>query len=376
MFGSAGRVGSHDTPNTHGPVIIVGRKGSFGKVAYSTDPVFVIDTAYFIDQACTDADLRWLWYSLRAARLDDLSQDVGVPGLSREAAYQARIPFPPLDRQRPIARFLDFETDRIEQVMQAKRRLLALLTEKRRSLYVAAVAGQLTGDSDRGSRAHIPWLPLIPDRWSVAKLTLVARLGTGHTPSRSKSAYWDSYRDIPWITTSDIERFRNDRVNVLTETKERISRIGLENSAAVLHPRGTVALSRTASVGFSVVMGTDMATSQDFVTWTCSPLLEPQFLLICLRAMRPDLVGRLAIGSTHKTIYMPDIESLRIPLPPIREQRAIIEFVGRETCQLDQIAARVHRQLRLFAERRDALINAAITGQLDPSSYRESSVAA
>ncbi len=76
--------------------------------------------------------------------------------------------------------------------------------------------------------------------------------------------------------------------------------------------------------------GGEMATSQDFATWTRGPLLRPRFLLLCLRAMREDLLGRLAMGSTHKTIFMPDIQSLRIPLPPVDEQDEIVEAVWQE----------------------------------------------
>jgi type I restriction enzyme S subunit len=112
-------------------------------------------------------------------------------------------------------------------------------------------------------------------------------------------------------------------------------------------------------------MGRDMATSQDFVTWTCSPLLEPRFLLLCLRAMRNDLIARLAIGSTHKTIYLPHVQGLRIPLPPIDEQRRAVELAYAEMHKIDELSRRVRRQLPLLSERREALITAAVTGQLD-----------
>ena len=214
----------------------------------------------------------------------------------------------------------------------------------------------------------------MPCHWRIAKLSLVARLGTGHTPRRSEAEYWETERDIPWLTTSDIERFRDDRCEVLAETKESISRAGLENSSAVLHPAGTVALSRTASVGFSVIMGREMATSQDFVTWTCSPLLEPRFLLLCLRAMRVDLLGRLAMGSTHKTIYMPGIQGLRIPLPPLDEQKRAVQIAKHETKRIDELAALVRRQLPLLKVRRESLISAAVIGQLVPASYSPSAV--
>ena len=109
-------------------------------------------------------------------------------------------------------------------------------------------------------------------------------------------------------------------------TRECISEIGLANSAAELRPPGTVVLCRTASAGYSALMGTEMATSQDFATWTCGERLLPRFLLFCLRAMRSDLLGRLAMGSTHRTIYFPDIESIRIPLPPVGEQERMLDL--------------------------------------------------
>ena len=158
---------------------------------------------------------------------------------------------------------------------------------------------------------------------------------------------------------------REDRIEHIMETREKISELGMANSSAELHPEGTVVLSRTASAGFSAIMGADMATSQDFVTWTCGPLLDPRFLLLCLRAMRHDLLGRLAQGSTHQTIYMPDIESIRIPLPPLEEQRAIVEAVWRSLYKIDKIVNLLDWQIELLTEHRQALITAAVTGQIE-----------
>jgi type I restriction enzyme S subunit len=160
---------------------------------------------------------------------------------------------------------------------------------------------------------------------------------------------------------------REDRIEYITETREKISELGMANSSAELHPSGTVVLSRTASAGFSAIMGKDMATSQDFVTWTCGPLLDPRYLLLCLRAMRHDLLGRLAQGSTHQTIYMPDIESIRIPLPSLEEQRAIADAVWRWLRKIDRIVNLLNRQIELLTEHRQALITAAVTGQVDVS---------
>lgn len=135
----------------------------------------------------------------------------------------------------------------------------------------------------------------------------------------------------------------------------------------MLHPAGTVTLSRTASAGFSVIMGRDMATSQDFVTWTCGPRLLPHYLLAVLRASRQDLLGRLAMGSTHKTIYFPDLEALRVPLPPLHEQERAVEAVQRVQQETRELRAEVGSLVDLLEERKRALITACVTGEFDVS---------
>jgi type I restriction enzyme S subunit len=154
-------------------------------------------------------------------------------------------------------------------------------------------------------------------------------------------------------------------VEYIEETRESISPIGLENSAAEIHPAGTVVLCRTASAGYSGIMRHDMATSQDFATWTCGPLLSPRFLLLCLRAMRDDLLGRLATGSTHKTIYMPDIQSIRIPLPPREGQDRIVAALWRQIDKDGKVEDLLTRQIQLLAEHRQALITACVTGEIE-----------
>ncbi|MCA1704254.1 MAG: restriction endonuclease subunit S, partial [Actinobacteria bacterium] len=130
----------------------------------------------------------------------------------------------------------------------------------------------------------------------------------------------------------------------------------------VLHPRGTVTLSRTASVGFPVIMGRDMATSQDYFTWTCSEELEPRFLLMYLRARHKDLVGGLAMGSTHKTIYMADIQGLRVPLPPISEQRRIADFLDQEIQHLALMDRALQRLTNLASQRFETQVQSAVLG--------------
>ena len=155
----------------------------------------------------------------------------------------------------------------------------------------------------------MPDLPA-PAGWRWAALTDVAQLESGHTPSRKHPDYWDG--GVPWIGIKDAVD-NHGRV-------KHVSHLGLENSSARLLPAGTVCLSRTASVGYVVVMGRVMATSQDFVNWVCGPALEPHFLKYVLLGER-DSLFRFASGTTHQTIYYPEAKAFHVLLPPIEVQQ-------------------------------------------------------
>ena len=123
----------------------------------------------------------------------------------------------------------------------------------------------------------------------------------------------------------------------IEDTGEKTNELGIENSSARVLPENTVCLSRTASVGYVVVMGRPMATSQDFVNWVCSKQLDHDFLKYLLIAEDEDLL-RFASGSVHQTIYFPEVKAFYICHPPLAEQQRIVgvldaAFAGLATAQ-------------------------------------------
>ncbi|NLF42484.1 MAG: hypothetical protein GX587_07295 [Bacteroidales bacterium] len=143
VYGSNGAVGTHNKPNTLAPVIVVGRKGSYGKINFSNVPVFSIDTTYFIDTRFTKNSLHWLKYSLQPLKLDEGSKDSAVPGLAREDAYINRLPLPPLPEQQAIAAYLDRETAKIDDLSAKVTTVIERLKEYRTALISAAVTGKI-----------------------------------------------------------------------------------------------------------------------------------------------------------------------------------------------------------------------------------------
>lgn len=310
-------------------------------------------------------DPKFLFWSMRGRRaLDHMS--VGANGMTRfglglDTIKTVPVCDLPISEQRRIAEFLDDRVARIDNIVAARRLQIVTTNQRRASAVRDAVLGL---DGTTTKRTNLLWATDVAANRTVRRLSQLARMGTGHTPSRSVPEYWLDC-DVPWLTTADVHKFRYDQIDELASTEASISELGLANSAAVLHPKGTVALSRTASAGFAVVMGQPMATSQDYVTWTCGADLRPHFLLATLRVMRPYLLGCLSIGSTHKTIYFPDLGSIRIPVPDLDDQDRALELIRAIDEGTRRVGAGLEQSIALLAEYKQSLITAAVTGELD-----------
>jgi len=181
----------------------------------------------------------------------------------------------------------------------------------------------------------------IPEGWDWVPLVAVARLESGHTPSRNHTDYWNG--GIPWIGIRDARRHNYDWID---STEQTVSEKGLANSSARLLPAGTVYLSRTASVGYVTIMKRPMATSQDFVNWVCGDRLLPEYLMQLLRCEVPVL-KRFSKGAVHQTIYFPEVKAFHISLPPVDEQKRIVAKVDQLMALCDDLEARQTKKQHL-----------------------------
>ncbi len=159
--------------------------------------------------------------------------------------------------------------------------------------------------------------------WEEKRIEDLAIRGSGHTPNKSQPSYYNG--GIKWVSLADSNRLDK---GYIYETKAEISIEGLKNSSAVLHPSGTVIVSRDAGVGKSAVLYSEMAVSQHFIVWRCdkSKLLN-WFLYFFLQIIKPKL-ERIASGSTIKTIGLPYFKEMCITIPSIQEQQKIADCLS------------------------------------------------
>ncbi len=124
VIGSNGRVGFHSDYLVKGPAIVIGRKGSAGKVVWEQENCFPIDTAFYVvvHQAVT---LPFLYLILKTLNLVKIQSGIGVPGLNRNTAYQLQFPLPPVDEQEAIVRELKTLEVKRDKALQEVERLKA-----------------------------------------------------------------------------------------------------------------------------------------------------------------------------------------------------------------------------------------------------------
>jgi type I restriction enzyme S subunit len=172
---------------------------------------------------------------------------------------------------------------------------------------------------------------VIPEDWEPTLLDSIAKRGSGHTPDKKHPEYWNG--NIKWISLADSPAL--DRVYI-ADTFASVTPAGIANSSAVVHPAGTVVLSRDAGVGKSAIMLTDMAVSQHFMAWRCGTKLDNFFLYYWLQSAKPEF-ERIANGSTILTIGLPYFRELKVAHPPLPEQRAIAGALSDADALIDSL---------------------------------------
>jgi type I restriction enzyme, S subunit len=184
-------------------------------------------------------------------------------------------------------------------------------------------------------------------------------MASGHTPSRKHPEYWGG--EIPWIGIRDAKAHHGEMIE---ETFQNTNELGIENSSARILPTGTVCLSRTASVGYVVVMGRPMATSQDFANWTCSDALLPPFLKYLLLAEQKSFL-RFASGTTHQTIYYPELKAFHVCLPSREEQKRIVAILDDAFAGIDAAVANTEKSLTNARKLFDSYLDLIVTRRSD-----------
>jgi len=305
---------------------------------------------------------RYLYYWMSTVKdkgyIDVLCNKSTIAHFTAEKVAAVPVPLPTSVEQTQIAGFLDRETAKIDALVAEQRRLMALLKEKRQAVISHAVTRGLNPDAPM-KPSGIEWLGDVPAHWGIGALGYLSSIQTGSTPDRAKPEYWEG--DIPWLKTGEIN------YELILDSEERITELGLANSTARIAEVGTLMMAmygQGVTRGRVAILGIRAAFNQACAAITFGPKLFNEyakyFFTMAYRFIRDtgNETSQMNLGSGT-------IAKIKILIPPMEEQRQIVRLLQIELSVFDTLTTEAQRAIDLLQERRTALISAAVTGQID-----------
>lgn len=273
------------------------------------------------------------------------------------------IPDIPKDEQLRIANFLDHETAKIDTLIEKQQQLIQLLKEKRQAVISHAVTKGLNPDAPMCD-SGVEWLGEVPEHWVIAQLKFnTLEMQTGPFGSQLHA---EDYIDdgIPLVNPAHMTNGKivpDSGVSVDIETWQRLKRHQLFEGDLIFARRGE--LGRCAIVtkeqeGWLCGTGSLKAKLNDRL------VPEYSYLLISSEGVISEL-SLESKGSTMDNLNTETLGRIRIPVPPVEEQRQVLAYVNEIATKFSILIEKAGSAISLMQERRTALISAAVTGKID-----------
>jgi type I restriction enzyme S subunit len=273
-----------------------------------------------------------------------------------------RLGLPPLEEQAQIARFLDYETARIDALLEKQQQLIALLKEKRQAVISHAVTKGLNPDAPLRD-SGVDWLGMVPAHWDVIPLKHVCALikdGTHLPPPRVDAG-------VPLLSVRNLQngefRLRDDDSMISERAYAELCRSFVPKTGDVF----------MAIVGATLGKVAVVPHLPRFHIQRSIALLRPQVSAIEGRYLAATLSSSgfqsllwQNVGfSAQPGIYLETVGNFRVPRPPLLEQKAINVQLADKVGKLELLIDKAEQSVELMTERRTALISAAVTGKID-----------
>jgi len=311
------------------------------------------------------ADARFVFYILQShttrQRVLRMVSTTTYPNL--KVSEYLSFPFlaPPPGHQKAIADFLDRKTAAIDALIEKKQKLLDLLAEKRAALINQAVTKGLDPKvpmKDSG----ISWMGEIPAHWDACPLGYCVQLQGGSTPSKNNDGFWNG--NIPWVTPKDMKKFE------ISDSIDRVAYLALEQTslrkvpvgATLVVVRGMI-LARTLPVGITVA---PVTVNQDMKALVPRRRLNAAFLAWQLRSRSTEAMSLIEEAGHGTKKFRTDLfTKMNFLIPPPNEQARVVKWLKEQVANLDGMEQKHKASIERLQEYRQALITAAVTGQLN-----------
>lgn len=342
--------------------ILIGMDGDFN-VAFWAGGSAALNQRVACVRSSSTKVTRYLYYVLPfwMKIVNDLTYFTTVKHLSSVDISKMRFALPPFNELEGIVDFLDYETAKIDALIEKQQRLIELLKEKRQAVISHAVTKGLNPNAPMKD-SGLEWLGEVPAHWAITQPRYVCSFVGGGTPSKDNPDFWDG--DIPWVSPKDM------KVDFILDAQDHISTVAVKNSTVkLIHPGAVLMVMRGMILDHSVpvaVSKVHLTVNQDMKALIPHGGLNEEYLLYCLRGLKTSILD-LVESSAHgtKCLRTEQFDRMGIPLPPLPEQLEIVNRLKTKICLIDDLALNAESMIKLAQERLTALISAAVTGKID-----------
>lgn len=282
-----------------------------------------------------------------------------IQNFSAEKYAELVVCLPPLNTQRLIVDYIDSETARIDGLIAEKERMLTLLEEKRAALLSRVVT--------RGLDTTVPlkpsgqeWLGEIPAHWGLQRLKQLAEVRGGLTLGKR---YSGELLEYPYLRVANVQDGYLKLDDVLTVE------VPASEAASNLLAYGDVLMNEGGDIdklGRGCVWREEVTPClhQNHVFAVRPHSVDSDWLALWTSTLEAKryFESRAKRSTNLASISGSNVKELPVPLPPINEQRAIGRFLAGRHSRLENLRRELRESLRLLAERRVALITAAVNG--------------
>lgn len=366
VYGGNGLRGYTADFNHDGNYILIGRQGALcGNINYGHGKFWASEHAVVV-YPLVQLNFNWLGETLRAMNLNQYNVSAAQPGLAITNITCLKVPFPSVDEQEKIANFLNYETAKIDTLIEKQQQLIQLLKEKRQAVISHAVTKGLN-PKVKMRDSGVEWLGEVPKDWKISKLKYHTRLfEQGWSPQcDSRQAEGDEFGVLK-VGCVNYGTFDSNENKALPKE--------LTPQLQYLIQQGDLLISRANTkdlVGSAAVVDKNydkIILCDKLYRLRFNESIEPQWVAyyLALPIVRQQIeLGASGASHSMQNIGQSTIKELPIVIPSPKEVGAILLEIKNKTAIFELTFNLANDQIALLHERRTALISAAVTGKID-----------
>lgn len=341
IYGTGGLMGYATTALYDKPSVLIGRKGTIGKVKYVEHPFWTVDTLFY---TIINSDIvipKYLYYVMSLIDLNNYNEGTTIPSLRTETLNRLEFDIPSIEEQEIVLSCLN----PIDRKIELNNAINNNLEQQAKTLFKSWFV-----DCE-------PFNSKQPDDWILGTIDDLAKdIVCGKTPSTKKEEYYGGY--IPFITIPDM----HNCVYSLN-TARSLSTLGAESQSKKTLPVNSVCVSCIGTAGLVTLVPVPSQTNQQINSIIPKNTVSPYYVYLLMKTLS-EIINKLGqSGSTIVNLNKAQFGKIEVVIPSTKVMLEFTELVK----PIFELILLNQKENNRLSNLRDTLLPKLMSGELDVS---------